>query len=147
MPNYSDFFGDLCSGALSNLYYPPSSRGASLVFTNAAIGLAGRSAISHFFVMDWVSVWKHIAGGLLFGTALDRTKAIVGRCYPPSRGLACGSLNASSHDPNLFARLRLVATSCVKVDFRIGERLGGSRKLKPRGDIAWHLVWECAVRS
>src|SRR5579863_4365953 len=57
------------------------------------------------------------------------------------------SLNASSHDPNLFARLRLVATSCVKVDFRIGERLGGSRKLKPRGDIAWHLVWECAVRS
>jgi len=22
MPNYSYFFGDLCSGALSNLYYP-----------------------------------------------------------------------------------------------------------------------------
>jgi hypothetical protein len=43
MPNYSYFLGDLCSGALSNLYYPASSRGASLVFTNAAIGLAGRA--------------------------------------------------------------------------------------------------------
>ncbi len=43
MPNYSYFLGDLCSGALSNLNYPASSRGASLVFTNAAIGLAGRA--------------------------------------------------------------------------------------------------------
>jgi hypothetical protein len=43
MPNYSYFLGDICSGALSNAYYPPSSRGANLVFTNAAIGLAGRA--------------------------------------------------------------------------------------------------------
>lgn len=44
MPNYSYFLGDICSGALSNAYYPSSSRGAGLVFTNAAIGLAGRAA-------------------------------------------------------------------------------------------------------
>ena len=43
MPNYSYFLGDLCSGAISNLYYPSSSRGAGLVFTNAAIGIGGRA--------------------------------------------------------------------------------------------------------
>jgi hypothetical protein len=41
-PNYSYVLGDMCSGALSNLYYPAANRGASLVFTNAALGLAGR---------------------------------------------------------------------------------------------------------
>jgi len=30
----------------------------------------GRTAISHYFVMDWVSVWKDIAGGLLIAGAL-----------------------------------------------------------------------------
>jgi len=41
-PNYSYFLGDACSAALSNLYYPEANRGAHLVFTNAAVGLAGR---------------------------------------------------------------------------------------------------------
>jgi len=41
-PNYSYFLGDLCSASLSNLYYPEANRGAHLVFTNAAVGLAGR---------------------------------------------------------------------------------------------------------
>lgn len=41
-PNYSYVLGDMCSGALSNLYYPRKNRGVSLVFTNAALGLAGR---------------------------------------------------------------------------------------------------------
>jgi hypothetical protein len=41
-PNYSYLLGDLSSAALSNLYYPRANRGASLVFSNAAIGLAGR---------------------------------------------------------------------------------------------------------
>jgi hypothetical protein len=41
-PNYSYFLGDVCSAALSNLYYPEANRGAHLVFTNAAVGLAGR---------------------------------------------------------------------------------------------------------
>ncbi len=43
-PNYSYLLGDLSSAALSNLYYPQANRGANLVFTNAAIGLAGRVA-------------------------------------------------------------------------------------------------------
>jgi hypothetical protein len=42
VPNYSFLLGDMSSGALSNLYYPPANRGAHLVFTNAAVGLAGR---------------------------------------------------------------------------------------------------------
>ncbi|HZQ19764.1 MAG TPA: carboxypeptidase-like regulatory domain-containing protein [Terriglobales bacterium] len=33
-PNYSSMGGDLSSSALSNLYYPPSNRGAGLVFQN-----------------------------------------------------------------------------------------------------------------
>ena len=30
----------------------------------------GRTAISHYFVVDWVSVWKDVAGGLLISGAL-----------------------------------------------------------------------------
>jgi hypothetical protein len=41
-PNYSYFLGDFGAAALSNLYYPRANRGAGLVFTNAAVGLAGR---------------------------------------------------------------------------------------------------------
>jgi hypothetical protein len=43
MPAYSDFLGDVGSGALSNLYYPHADRGLGLVFTNAAIGIAGKA--------------------------------------------------------------------------------------------------------
>ena len=43
MPNYSYLLGTMCSGALSNAYYPHADRGANLVFTNAAIGIAGRA--------------------------------------------------------------------------------------------------------
>jgi Carboxypeptidase regulatory-like domain len=42
VPNYSYLLGDMSSAALSNLYYPQANRGAHLVFTNAAVGLAGR---------------------------------------------------------------------------------------------------------
>ena len=31
---------------------------------------AGQTAISHYFVMDWVSIWKDIVGGLLLAGAL-----------------------------------------------------------------------------
>ena len=41
-PNYSYVLGDMGSGALSNLYYPRANRGVHLVFSNAAVGLAGR---------------------------------------------------------------------------------------------------------
>jgi hypothetical protein len=40
--NSSYLLGDMTAGALSNLYYPKANRGANLVFTNAAIGFAGR---------------------------------------------------------------------------------------------------------
>jgi hypothetical protein len=43
-PNYSYFLGNMSAAALSNLYYPPGNRGAHLVFTNTALGLAGRLA-------------------------------------------------------------------------------------------------------
>ena len=52
MPNYSYFLAAICSGALSNAYYPHADRGINLVFTNAAIGVAGRAsgtAIREFF--------------------------------------------------------------------------------------------------
>lgn len=41
--NYSSIGGDLASGALSNLYYPPSNRGPGLVFYNALLSAGGRS--------------------------------------------------------------------------------------------------------
>lgn len=53
MPNYSYLLGDMCSGALSNAYYPASDRGAGLVFTNAAIGLAGRAGAN--IVLEFLS--------------------------------------------------------------------------------------------
>ena len=40
--NSSYLLGDMTAGALSNLYYPKANRGANLVFTNAAVGFAGR---------------------------------------------------------------------------------------------------------
>jgi hypothetical protein len=40
--NSSYLLGDMSAGALSNLYYPKANRGANLVFTNTALGLAGR---------------------------------------------------------------------------------------------------------
>lgn len=43
VPNYSYLAGAMTAGALSNLYYPHADRGANLVFTNAAIGIAGRA--------------------------------------------------------------------------------------------------------
>jgi hypothetical protein len=45
MPNYSYFLGAVCSGTISNAYYPSANRGVGLVFTTAAIGLGGRVVI------------------------------------------------------------------------------------------------------
>jgi carboxypeptidase family protein len=44
MPNYSYVLGNVGAAALSNTYYPTRERGSSLVFSNIAIGLAGRVA-------------------------------------------------------------------------------------------------------
>ena len=46
MPNYSYLLGTMCAGALSNAYYPSADRGASLVFVNAGVGIAGRAGAS-----------------------------------------------------------------------------------------------------
>jgi carboxypeptidase family protein len=48
VPNTSYFLGDLCAGALSNLYYPKGDRGANLVLTNVAVGLAERIGTNLF---------------------------------------------------------------------------------------------------
>ena len=45
-PNYSSMGGDLAQSAISNIYYPPSNRGAGLVLTNFGISTAERVAIS-----------------------------------------------------------------------------------------------------
>ena len=51
--NYSSMGGDLASGAFSNLYYPPSDRGAGLVFYGFAISSAERivSTMAQEFVL------------------------------------------------------------------------------------------------
>ena len=51
--NASSIGGDLASGALSNLYYPDSNRGPSLVFTGALITTGGRmaNALAQEFVL------------------------------------------------------------------------------------------------
>jgi hypothetical protein len=41
-PNFSGIGGDLSAGAIANIYYPPSNRGASVVFENALITTGGR---------------------------------------------------------------------------------------------------------
>jgi hypothetical protein len=40
-PNYSNVFGTLASGAVSNLYYPAGSRGVRLTINNSLINLMG----------------------------------------------------------------------------------------------------------
>jgi hypothetical protein len=60
VPNYSFLLGDMCSAALSNLYYPPANRGASLVFNRAAVGLAGRVAGN--LIREFLSKRLNVAG-------------------------------------------------------------------------------------
>lgn len=52
-PNYSSVGGDLASSALSNAYYPPSNRGAGLVFENLLITTGERmlSSLMQEFVL------------------------------------------------------------------------------------------------
>jgi hypothetical protein len=47
-PNYSAILGGLAAGGISNLYYPPKDRGASLVFESTLIG-TGETAIFNLF--------------------------------------------------------------------------------------------------
>jgi hypothetical protein len=52
-PNYSSIGGDLISSSISNIYYPPSNRGASLVFGNLLLSTGEReisSVIQEFVI-------------------------------------------------------------------------------------------------
>ena len=62
MPNYSYLFGDLVAGGISNLYYPASNRGASLVFENSAIGIAGRAGQNLFREFLNKHITKNVPG-------------------------------------------------------------------------------------
>jgi hypothetical protein len=46
MPNYAQILGSIGAAALSNVYYPHSERGGSLMVSNLAIRLASRAAIA-----------------------------------------------------------------------------------------------------
>lgn len=51
--NYSGILGSVASGGISNLYYPPGERGASLIFENTLIGLgmnAGANILQEFVI-------------------------------------------------------------------------------------------------
>ena len=61
-PNYSYLLGDLTSGAISNLYYPRSSRGAGLLFTNFAIGIAGQAGDGVFREFVVKHLTRNVAG-------------------------------------------------------------------------------------
>ena len=59
-PNFSSVGGDLSSSALSNLYYPPSNRGAGLVFQNFAVTTGERmlSALVQEFVLGRINATR-----------------------------------------------------------------------------------------
>ncbi len=57
-PNYSHVLGNFTAGAISNLYYPPSSRGLSLTLINGALetaGDAGTDFVREFFLRGMTS--------------------------------------------------------------------------------------------
>jgi hypothetical protein len=59
-PNFSSVGGDLASAAISNAYYPPSNRGAGLVFENLVISTGERmlSSLVQEFVLHRLSKEK-----------------------------------------------------------------------------------------
>ncbi|HTZ60875.1 MAG TPA: carboxypeptidase-like regulatory domain-containing protein [Acidobacteriaceae bacterium] len=59
--NFSSVGGDLISGALTNVYFPPSNRGPGLVFYSALINTGGRVAnalVQEFFLAKYTSKGK-----------------------------------------------------------------------------------------
>jgi hypothetical protein len=65
-PNYSNVLGNLSAAAISNLYYPPADRGASLVAFNAASGIGADAAanlIREFVLKRFTSHLPKAANG------------------------------------------------------------------------------------
>ncbi len=60
VPNYSYVIANLIGGALSNAYYPHANRGPGLVFTNAAVGIAGQAggALVEEFLLPYLTTHK-----------------------------------------------------------------------------------------
>jgi hypothetical protein len=73
--NYSSVGGDLAAGAFSNLYYPTSNRGASLVFTGALAITGGRivNALSQEFLFNQISgqIQESTVGGVYVATLVS----------------------------------------------------------------------------
>lgn len=58
-PNYSNMLGNLAAGGISNLYYPPSDRGAGLTFERAAT-VTAEGAIGAVFVEFWPDISRRL---------------------------------------------------------------------------------------
>jgi hypothetical protein len=73
-PNYSAILGGLASGTISNLYYPPGSRGTALVFENTLIG-TGETAVMNVF-QEFVirKVTPHVPNTNLSGSSASQSK-------------------------------------------------------------------------
>ena len=116
-PNYSNFLGDLASGGLSNLYYPPQDRnGVALTFENVGISMGARAAdylmqeflvpkltrkAPHFLIIPIPSLW-------LFSP--DRPT-------PPCRPRARRSSECKGALPHFMRHGRLVPGSARQLSF------------------------------
>lgn len=54
-PNYSSLLGNLAAGAISNIYYPPGSRGVGLTFERAFVETA-EGSIGTVFIEFWPDI-------------------------------------------------------------------------------------------
>jgi len=54
-PNYSNVLGNIAAGGISNLYYPPSDRGAGLTFERAAT-VTAEGALGAAFIEFWPDI-------------------------------------------------------------------------------------------
>ena len=59
--NFSDFGGDMASGAIANAYYPDKDRGAHLVVNSVLIGIGGRmaNAVLQEFILHKITSRHH----------------------------------------------------------------------------------------
>lgn len=63
MPNFAYLFGNVSAAVLSNTYYPHAQRGAGLILTNVAIGLAGRASAALMQEFVGRHLTKHVPDG------------------------------------------------------------------------------------
>ena len=61
-PNWSNVFGKLAGAGLSNLYYPPEDRGASLTLSRVTISL-GYQMLGNLAIEFWPEIHRKVLGG------------------------------------------------------------------------------------